>query len=629
MRDPFYCDRGVCFRLALLGILLCMACSGNAAEAHRRPNILLILVDDLGNNDIASWGDGKAPTPVLDAFSRSAVRLRRHYTDSTCSPSRASLITGRHPVSLGFQADGLGLSPDLDTLPKSLKALGYRTLHVGKWHVGEALEYDEIQPGHQGFDYWFGMLNHFVLQGPGPDGRLLRRQPTHIDPWLQDNGAAPVQHHGYLDDILTDKAVELVKAGAGEAPWFINLWLFSPHTPYQPNPVFSRNFPDTPEGRYFAILSELDNNVARLLAALEESGQAQNTIVLFASDNGGANIDRDNNYPLIGKKGTYTEGGVRTPLLLRWPGQYEDKDILEPTVFMDLYPTLVSLAGGKPPAGLAGRDLRPLLEGGSLPGLSALYWAGDSGGVLGMTYSAHLLNEGRFFYREPLGELRSGLVTPAITGQEPEKRTVQAVDRSLAGTLIREWEWQVRPVPLTWEAAAQGRPGKLTGRDFQRAPVFGGYSMGFSLRDVRLADTAQTLLDQPGVWGVRLLPGGRFEVRHGDVVQVSEPIQPHGRCDSLVVSVHIKAASTFPFPGPATTRLLLYWDGRPVLDSAQVLGRPDTAKDLASPTYVGAGADGREPFLGAPLGQPLVINKQLLPEQEGLNLGDMLERLCR
>ncbi|ATH80066.1 sulfatase-like hydrolase/transferase [Pseudomonas sp. KHPS1] len=629
MRVLFRYGRGTRLRLVLLGILLCMTYSGNAAESDAKPNILLVMVDDLGNNDIASWGDGRAPTPTLDALSRGAVRMRHHYTDSTCSPSRASLISGRHPVSVGFQADGLGLSPDLVTLPKALRSLGYKTQHVGKWHLGEALEYEEIQPGQQGFDYWFGMLNHFVLQGPGPDGRPLRRQPTHIDPWLQDNGAAPTQHHGYLDDILTGKAVELVKAGAGGAPWFINLWLFSPHTPYQPNPAFSQQFPDTPEGRYFAILSQLDHNIARLLTALEESGQAKNTVVIFASDNGGANIDMDNNYPLVGKKATYTEGGVRTPLLLRWPGRYENLDIREPTVFMDLFPTLVAMAGGKPPVGLAGRDLRPLFEGGSVPSFSALYWAGDSGGTLGMTYSAHLLNESRFFYREPLGQLHSGAVTSAIDGRKPEEQVVPAFGGAQAGAIIRDWEWQVRPVPLRWQAAANGSPGLLTGRDFQRAPVFGGYSMGLSLRELRFAEEAQTLLDQPGVWGVRLLPDRRIEVRHGSTLQVSEPVQSGGRCDSLVISTHVKSASTFPFPGPARTRLLLYWNGRPVLDSDQVLGRPDTAKDLGNPTYVGARADGGEAFLGAPLAEPLLINKLLLPEQEGLALGDMLQRLCR
>lgn len=629
MRVLFRHGRGTRMRLLLLGILLCTAYAGNAAESHAKPNILLVLVDDLGNNDIASWGDGRAPTPTLDALSGSAVRLRRHYTDSTCSPSRASLISGRHPVSVGFQADGLGLSPDLITLPKSLRSLGYRTLHVGKWHLGEALEYEEIQPGQQGFDYWFGMLNHFVLQGPGPDGRPVRRQPTHIDPWLQDNGAAPTQHQGYLDDILTDKAVELVKSGAGEKPWFINLWLFSPHTPYQPSPAFSAQFPDTPEGRYFAILSQLDHNLARLLKALEESGQADNTVVIFASDNGGANINMDNNYPLIGKKATYTEGGVRTPLLLRWPGHYENQDIREPTVFMDLFPTLVSIAGGKPPEGLAGRNLLPLFEGGNVPGFDALYWAGDSGGALGMTYSAHLLNERRFFYREPLGQLHSGAVTPAIDKYKTEDHAVTEFDGKQAGALIRDWEWQVRPVPLQWQAADQDSPGVLTGRNFQRAPVFGGYSLGLSLRGLSFAGGAQTLVDQPGVWGVRLLPDRRLEVRHGGTLQFSEPVQAGGRCDSLVISTHVKPASTFPFPGPAKARLLLYWNGQPVLDSDQVLERPETAAVLSNPTYIGAQADGEEAYRGAPLSEPLLINKLLLPEQDGLALSDMLQRLCR
>lgn len=280
--------------LGLLAILLCASCSGNDASQTARPNILLILTDDLGNNDVASWGDGIAPTPALDQLSRDSVRFRRHYTDSTCSPSRASLLTGQSATKLGFQPNGLGLSTDLPNLPRSLKQLGYRTIHLGKWHVGEALEYPQIQPGSLGFDYWLGFLNHFVLRGPGPDGQILQRKPSHIDPWLQENGQPPVQHKGYLDDLLTDKAIELIDAN-GEQPWFINLWLYSPHAPYQPSPEFQTQFPNTPEGRYLAVLKQLDHNVQRLLAELKARGLDDNTLVVFASDNGGTNQARDNN----------------------------------------------------------------------------------------------------------------------------------------------------------------------------------------------------------------------------------------------------------------------------------------------------------------------------------------------
>ncbi|WP_457978794.1 sulfatase-like hydrolase/transferase [Ectopseudomonas composti] len=609
--------------MALLGILLLAGCSDKHSD---RPNILLILTDDLGNNDIASWGDGSAPTPSLDALSRQSVRFRRHYTDSTCSPSRAALLTGRHPLSIGFQADGLGLSSDLETLPGSLQALGYRTAHVGKWHVGEALEYPEIQPSRHGFDYWFGMLNHFVLRGPGANGEVVRRQPTHVDPWLQDNGAPPRQYQGYLDDLLTDKAIELMEA-AEDRPWFINLWLYSPHTPYQPSPEFARQFPDTSEGRYLAVLKQLDHNVQRLLQALEERGLAGNTIVVFASDNGGPNIARDNNFPLLGQKGTYTEGGVRSPLWLRWPHRYEDADVVAPSHITDLYPTLLNLAGGSAPQGIMGRNLKPLLEGESLPEPKGFYWVAD-GGRFGMTYGGHLLDQQSFFYRDVFGGFQNGQVTAAIGNSQASVEASSQPSQAQASEMIRVQERQLRKPPFTWQPATGGQAALLTGRDFQRAPVFGGFSMGLALSEPP-AGQVQTLVDQAGIWRLELLADGRLRVVHGAVEQISEPL-PAARstCNSLVVSVHVKPASTFPFPGPASSRLALYWNGHTLLDSDHVLLRPASGQVLANPTYIGSDVSNEHPFQGEVLSRPVIINKFLVPEQEGYALPDLVTELC-
>ncbi|MDG9929175.1 MULTISPECIES: sulfatase-like hydrolase/transferase [unclassified Pseudomonas] len=610
---------------ALLGVLLLAGCSNN--NDAERPNILFILTDDLGNNDISSWGDDSAPTPSLDEFSRQSVRFRRHYTDSTCSPSRAALLTGRHPVSIGFQADGLGLSSDLETLPESLRTLGYRTAHVGKWHVGEALEYPEIQPGHHGFDYWFGMLNHFILRGPGENGEILQRQPTHVDPWLQENGAPPRQYQGYLDDLLIDKAIELMDAGEGQ-PWFINLWLYSPHTPYQPSPTFAQQFPDTPEGRFQAVLKQLDHNVQRLLKALEERGLAENTIVVFASDNGGPNIARDNNFPLLGKKATYTEGGVRSPLWLIWPHHYENADIVAPTHITDLYPTLLTLTGGAAPEGIMGRSLRPLLEGSSLPEPRGYYWMSDSG-RLGMAYGGHLFDRASIFYRDVLGGFKDGRMTAAIGAPQPSGNVPDSLDQPQANALMKKEERKLREPSFNWQPAGNGQPAMLTGRDFQRAPVFGGFSMGFALGKPAKTPQVQTLLEQEGIWRLDLLADGRLLVAHGHVEQISEPLQAaHSACNSLVVSVHVKPASTFPFPGPASSRLALYWNGHVLLDSERVLQRPGSGQGLANPTYIGSGVDGARPYLGEVLGKPIVINKLLLPEQEGYGLPDLIAELC-
>lgn len=131
----------------------------------------------------------------------------------------------------------------------------------------------------------------------------------------------PQQYQGSLDDLLTNKAIEQI-VKHDQQPWFINLWLFSPHTPYQPSAEFAARFPATPEGKFLAVLAQLDNNIARILQALDQSGQADNTILVLASDNGGPSYARDKNWPLQGVKATYLEGGVRRPLLLRWPGNF-------------------------------------------------------------------------------------------------------------------------------------------------------------------------------------------------------------------------------------------------------------------------------------------------------------------
>lgn len=613
--------------MSLLAILLTSGCSGNDPDQQPRPNILLILTDDLGNNDIASWGDGTAPTPTLDELSRQSVRFRRHFTDSTCSPSRAALLTVQHPVSVGFQTNGLGLSSDLETLPKSLQALGYRTAHIGKWHVGEALEYPEIHPGAQGFDYWLGMLNHFVLRGPGAEGQILRQAPTYLDPWLQENGSQPQQFKGYLDDILTEKAIDMMSEG--EQPWFINLWLFAPHTPYQPSPRFADQFPDTAEGQFQSILKHIDYNVERLLESLEQKGLTENTIVIFASDNGGPNIARDNNFPLQGKKTNYLDGGVRSPLLLHWPNNYEDREISAPSHITDIFPTLIALAGGTPPTGIMGRDLRPLMSGQTQNAPSAFYWAAD-GGFGNMTYGSQLLDHSSFFYRDLFGAYSTGAAKGAIATPSTETSTEPPLPNAAdADALITAFERQVRTPPFAWQPGTVGHAGQLSGRDFQRAPVMGGYSLGFSLQSPTAHPVQQTLLEQQGVWRVDWLPDQRLRVLIGSEEQFSKPLNSLNRtCNKLVVSTQIEPARTHPFPGPASSRLLLYWNGQVVLDSPTVLTRPRSAAPLKNPTWIGNSADGQSPLLGQRLAKPVIINKFLLPQQEGYDLSALQAELC-
>ncbi|QKE65033.1 sulfatase-like hydrolase/transferase [Aquipseudomonas campi] len=611
--------------LASLGMAF-VGCDASMQGTASRPNILLILTDDLGNNDIASWGDGQAPTPTLDSLSKRSVRFRQHYTDSTCSASRAALLTGRDPVAVGFQAAGAGLSSDLRVLPEALQGLGYRTMHLGKWHVGEALEYRQIEPGSQGFDYWLGYLNHFLMREPGPDGQHLRRRPSHTNPWLQENGQPPTQYMGNVDDVLTDKAIELIR-DSGSEPWFINLWLFAPHTPYEPSPEFRQQFPDTLNGRYMAVLKQLDHNVNRLLAELKARGLEQNTIVVFASDNGGANLARDNNFPFAGKKFTYREGGVRAPMLISWAGRYEDADLLEASTLKDLYPTLIALAEGEAEEGLEGRSLKPLMDGRQQAEPAQLLWAAEDGSS-GMIYGLHDLLARQTYFRGAEAVLLAEPMSPPISRNEPVM--VEGRDY-LSQAQIEErmvaWETRVRRVPLTWQAAGMWWPAQLKGRDLQRAPIFGGYSIGLALPAWSAQGGEQVLVDQPGVWSMRLDGTRRLLVRHSGVEMASSPLALNRSCNGLVVSFNIRPAVTTPFPTKASARTTVLLNGVMVLDSAELLSRPSDEQVLANATTIGAAADGSHPFSGV-IPPPLLVGKQLSHATSGYDAQDMLAELC-
>lgn len=612
-------NTALCF--ILLGIVLCAGCSGNDSDQPRKPNILLILADDLGNNDIASWGDGTAPTPTLDKLSQQSIRFRHHYTDSTCSVSRAALLTGRAPVSIGFEPDGMGLSPDMETLPKSLKSLGYRTHHVGKWHVGEAIESRDIWPDRQGFDDWFGMLNHFVLQGPDASGKLISRPPTYYNPWLQENSSPPRQYNGHLDDLLTQRAVDLIKQADKSKPWFINLWLLAPHHPIEPADTFFRRFPDTPEGRYMALLSQLDHNVARVLMALEASGQTGNTIVVFGSDNGSPNTSRNSNYPFKGVKATYLEGGVRAPLMIRWPGHRYNADIAAITQITDIYPTLIRMAEGTPPEGLHGTDLTRLMDNRDLLPDRSQYWAADVK-YWGMTYAGHLPNKG-MFYRDHYNDLVSPAITSSLPNASQSVSAQYSFTREEASLLIREWEISHRPIQLQWDPKAS----RLTGRDYQRAPVFGSYSLGLELHPESDAEVRQTIVEQKGVWGIHVDADRHLRVTHGTKQLHGPAVKWLPGCNRMVISFNIKPAYGFPFPSAPDSIFSLYLNGKKIMESEELMSRPESLSSLGQPTYIGKSADGSSPFMGQ-IARPILVGKFLLPVQDGYSLQDMQQNLC-
>lgn len=376
--------------IRLLALFLALPCGAIAAETPKRPNIVLILADDLGWADLGCYGADLHETPHLDRLARSGVRFTDAYAMSVCSPTRAMLLTGKHAARLRITiwAEGSRAGPknrkllqaesrhDLPhtetTLATLLRAAGYLTALVGKWHLGDADHYPETH----GFDIniggtrWGAPQSFFwPYRGSGTFGSEFRYVP-HLE--FGRTGE-------YLTDRLADEALKVIDR-AGTQPFFLYLAHHAPHTPIEAKAEDIKHFESKlrPELRhrhatYAAMVKSLDESVGRILARLKERGLEENTIVIFTSDNGGfigidprsgQRIPVTSNWPLRSGKGSLYEGGVRVPLLVRWPGVTPaDAVCKEPMLLADVVPTLVA-AAGLPPASTAvdGLDLGPLLR---------------------------------------------------------------------------------------------------------------------------------------------------------------------------------------------------------------------------------------------------------------------------
>jgi arylsulfatase A-like enzyme len=345
--------------------------------------MIVILADDLGWADLGHDGS-KIDTPNLDRLAKEGVKLTRFYASAPmCSPTRAALLTGRYPHSVGVPelasptARGsvpvLALDHKATTIPEALKAGHYRSVIVGKWHLGFA---PENHPRTHGFDEFWGSLIG---------------TPTFWEPKETYHNETPITVPGYYTDRLTDKAVEYLRQGAtGESPMFLYLAYNAPHYPLEaPSDLvgkYRRRFPDRGLFALFAAMVErLDTGIGRVLATLDELKIADNTLVIFVSDNGpsaeitsygpeGADFS---NGPLRGFKFATHEGGIRVPFIARWPGKLPPAAVRDtPAIMMDILPTLLDAAKIAPAAGheIHGTSILPLLRGESFVRKGALHW---------------------------------------------------------------------------------------------------------------------------------------------------------------------------------------------------------------------------------------------------------------
>ena len=318
-----------------------------------RPNILMILADDMGYADLSCMGSEVIQTPHIDSLAKQGVLCTQGYVPSSvCSPSRAGILTGRDPRRFGYEGnlnkggDAYATKHELQGLPVSehtladhLKAAGYTTALIGKWHQGSL---SQFHPNARGFDHFYGMLN-------GNHNYFPTAEKNH----LQKNGEPLTEFSSrYITDLFTDEAIKWIDSQKQEQPWFLFASYNAPHTPMQATEedlkLYS-HIQDKTRRTYAAMMHALDRGVGRLASHLEETGELENTLIVFFSDNGGATNNGSWNGPLSGRKGSIREGGIRVPFIFSWPAKLPKNLTYEnPISALDLLPTFMAAAGSTP-----------------------------------------------------------------------------------------------------------------------------------------------------------------------------------------------------------------------------------------------------------------------------------------
>jgi arylsulfatase A-like enzyme len=371
--------------------LVPLAAQAGEAQKSAKPNILVIVADDLGYGDIGIQGGKAVPTPNIDKLAKAGIRCTSGYVSAPyCSPSRAGLLTGRYQTRFGHEFNPhvgeegkLGLPLDQRTIADLLRAIGYRTGLIGKWHQGFSKDH---HPQSRGFDEFFGFLvgghNYALSKNAEPKFSSVYSHN------LIYRGREVQKIDGFATEVFTEEAISYMKR-AKEKPWFLYLAYNAVHTPLEISDRLKERVPadvkDPARRGYLALLLGLDDAVGRIMAHLHETGEDQNTLIVFLSDNGGSGLspflayNTGINRPLRGNKGQTLEGGIRVPFFIAWPGKLPaGKTYDHPVIALDILPTACALAGVKTPANVDGVNLMPYL----LPYLGenkaaphdALYW---------------------------------------------------------------------------------------------------------------------------------------------------------------------------------------------------------------------------------------------------------------
>ena len=382
-------------RLALLVVCFCGALGTvmSSSVCAARPNVLFIVADDLGWNDVG-WHGAPIRTPHLDRLVREGVELDQHYVHAVCTPTRTALMSGRYPSRFGphvLRPSNLRAFPaGTETLASALRSDGYATYQCGKWHLGSRMEWG---PNHYGFDHSYGSLTGAV----DPWTHLYRKGP-YEKTWHRDCVPLDEYGKGNVTELVTAQAVQWIHEA--RKPWFLYMAFNAVHIPIDAPEEYKALYagqsfdPDPAKNesrrRFAAFVTQMDAKVGQLVAAVDASGQRADTLIVFTSDNGGL-WKGDNPYtssvpptpflssnaPLRGQKAELYEGGIRVPAFVNWPGHLKPSKVTAPLHAVDWFPTLSAVAGWRPVRDLHwdGQNVWPIITGENpSPPPRTLYW---------------------------------------------------------------------------------------------------------------------------------------------------------------------------------------------------------------------------------------------------------------
>lgn len=438
-------------------LALLLAAADVHAQETKKPNIIVILADDLGYADIGAFGGKDIPTPNIDSIAKNGIRCPQGYVSGPyCSPTRAGLMTGRYQQRFGHEFNEGGVAKTTFGLPlaettfaQRMRALGYVTAAIGKWHLGAS---PEFRPTKRGFDEFYGTLANTPFFNPN-----LVDSRVGPDPKKVEDAAF------YTTDQYADRAVDYIKRNK-DNPFFLYLPFNACHVPNQATQKYLNRFTDIKDKDrrgYAAMMSALDDAVGRILASVREHGLEENTLIVFLSDNGGPMTKMGPNGSLNGilrgQKGDVWEGGVRVPFLIQWKGKLPaGKDFAFPVIQLDLLATALGAAGGKAQAEwkLDGVNLLPYLEGKNATAPhETLYWR--FGPQWAIRQGDWKLVQGYDYDAKDQGPVHLTKVTPVmlfnLKDDPGEKKDLSAKEPDRVRTMRATWEtWNRELAAPAW-----------------------------------------------------------------------------------------------------------------------------------------------------------------------------------